>query len=139
MNATEIASLIIIVGSAGLPVLCSIKMKIIQRFKAKSITTNALITQVEKRSGQKSTYYILSLQYKNVDTGISFKGHMISASKRYKVGDTVPLMYLPDKPEIYKTDFGKWLRWIFAFSLCVFGAIMWFCYWLLHLNYTNQY
>lgn len=110
----------------------------IQRFKEKAVITTATITHTEKRTGYKSTYYLLHLQYKTIDTGIVYTGDSVSASKKHRSGDTVPLMYLAGKPAIFRTDFGKWIPWVLAFGIVFFTLIAWLCYWLLHLKHTYQ-
>jgi hypothetical protein len=135
MDRIEIVVLILISISLVLPVLCIVKMRRLKEFKKTAIVTSALIRSVERRSGYKSVYYLLTVQYGDL-TGKIFMGSAVVASKKHKPGDFVPLMYLPDNPAKYKTDFGKWLPWVLAFSLVFLGLIIWFCYWLLHIEYT---
>lgn len=117
--------------------MCVVKMYRLKRFMKNAITTSALIRSVEKRSGYRSYYYLLTIQYGDL-TGKIFTGVAIVASKKHKVGDFIPLMYSADNPAKYKTDFGKWVPWFLAFSLIFLGLIIWFCYWLLHLEYNTK-
>jgi len=49
MNSIQIAALILIVCGVALPVMCVIKMYLIEKFKKKAIFTEAVITNTEKR------------------------------------------------------------------------------------------
>ena len=135
MNPIEVVVLILILTGLLLPVLCIVKMYRLKRFRKKAIITNALIRNVERRTGHKSVYYLLTVQYGDI-AGKIFNGTVIFGSKKYRVGGFIPLMYLPGEPSKYKTDFGKGLPWVLAFSLVFLGLIIRFCYWLLQIDYT---
>ena len=135
MNGIEIAALVLISISLVLPVLCVIKIYRLRKFKKNAVVTNAMIRTIEKRTGIRgSVYYILAVQYGDI-MGKIFTGSAVT-TKKYKIGDFIPLMYLTDNPAKFKTDFGKWLPWMLAFSVVFLGLIIWFCYWLLHIEYT---
>ena len=135
MNRIQIAALILIVCGLALPVMCVIKMYLIEKFKKKAIFTKAVITNTEKRRANKGgVYYVFSLQYKVHETGTSLPGTLISG-KNLKPGETIPLMYLAANPIKYKTDFGERFSWIFGFSIIFLVLIIWFSNWLLHTGY----
>lgn len=135
MDRMQIAVLILFVAGALIPALCIIKMWMIKTFKKNAAITTATITRSEKRTGMKgAVYYMLSVQYKD-SAGRVFTGSAVGAKKNIP-GTTIPIMYNTTDPTKYKTDFGKYLPWLLGFSLIFFGLIIWFCYWLLSLEYT---
>jgi hypothetical protein len=130
---------IILISISILPLLMVlIKMRILRSFKQKAVSTTATITHVEKRSGFKgNAYYVLTLEYRTIDTGRLFTKHSIT-SKKQQAGITVPLMYLPDKPEKFSIDSGKGYPYMIVITLVFFGLILWFCTWLRSLEYTGN-
>lgn len=136
MDPIQIAALIFLLCGLALPATCIIKMHLIKKFKQKAIVTEAVIINTEKRRGYKSgVYYILSLQYKVLDTGTVFNNASAICGKNHKPGDTIPLMYLTNNPAKYRTDFGKRLSWILGFSIIFLGPMIWLSYWLLNSGY----
>ncbi len=135
MDRIQIAALIFILCGLIIPILCIIKMYIIQKFKKEAIVTDAVIINSERRHIYRGGfYYIFSLQYNVPGTAALFDAHAISP-KNLQPGDKIPLMYLADNPSKYKTDFGKRLPWIFGFSIIFLGLLTWLCYWLLNSGY----
>lgn len=135
MDRIQIAALIFVLAGALMPTLCIIKMQMIKRFKRDAVQTTALITHSERRTGLKgSVYYLLHIEYKD-NAGNVFKGWAIG-SKKNTPGGTVPVMYKAANPAKYKTDFGRYLPWVLGFSLIFLCLLVWFSYWLLHIEYT---
>jgi hypothetical protein len=135
MNPVQTAALIISTAGALPLLICFIKMYLLKKFKAKAAITTALVTASEKRRGLKnSTYYLLQIKYSAIGTGVQYSAQTIEW-KKYAAGDTIPLMYLLDKPEKFKTDFGKSLKFLLPFSIIFFSLILWFCHWLLNTGY----
>lgn len=104
-----------------------------KRFRQKAVETTAEIYAVEKRTGARSTYYIVQLKYKTIDEQVEYKGQTVF-SNRNKVKDIIPLWYKANDPSIFKTDEGKWLRWALLFAVLFFGLICWLCIWLMNLE-----
>lgn len=112
MNAIQTAALILMITSLLPLLVCLVKIHLLKKYKAKATTTTALVTASEKRRGIKnSTWYLLGIQYRLVDTGEQYTGQTISW-KKYAAGDNMPLMYLTADPGNFKTDFGQSLKWL---------------------------
>jgi hypothetical protein len=137
MNPIYAIALILICLATALPLMCLVKMHMVKKFKEKAIATTAVIIRVEKRHGTRSAYYLIQLRYKTIDTGIEYTGQTIFANKN-KVNEIIPVWYKAGDPAIFKTDSGKWLRWMLALSLLFFGLICWFSVWLLSREYTYR-
>jgi hypothetical protein len=135
MDRIQITALILILAGTAIPLMCIIKMYMINSFKKNAVITKAIINQTEKRRGMKgAVYYMLAIQYKD-HAGNIFTGLAIGA-KKHIPGSTIPIMYKTSNPAKYKTDFGKYLPWLLGFSLLFLGLLIWFAYWLLNIEYT---
>jgi len=127
----HIAAILLIIISASIPVKYFVKIHFLMQFRKKAVCTNAEIMYADKHiTYREPDCYRLQIQYKMVDKEIFYMAQTMSA-KKYKAGDILPLMYLSDRPEQFKTDFGKRLPWILAFSFLFFSIILWFCFLLL--------
>lgn len=99
---------------------------------------DATVTHAEKRNSTKGgTYYILTLEYKTLDTAQLFTVKKI-VFKKQEPGDNIPAMYMHNDPAKFSIDFGERLKYIFVFSIVFFLLIVWFCSWLNNLEYTVQ-
>ena len=138
MNTITILS-IILAALALLPlVIVLIKMKMLKVFKQKAVTTTAAITHIEKRLGSKgNAYYVLTLEYKTIDTFKTFTSYSIT-TKKYVQGSIIPLMYLAGNPAKFSIDSGKGFRYMIIICLVFFLLIVWFCIWLNGLGYTGS-
>lgn len=136
MNPAQAAALVLLLVSTLPLVVCLLKVHRLEKYKAKAIVTSAFITAVEKRSGIKSAaYYLIAVKYTLVDTGIVYAAQTISV-KKYAVGDSIPLMYIVDKPENFSTDFGQSLKWLLPLSIMLLLLVSCLCYWLLNPGLT---
>lgn len=123
MDSIQIATLIIFVCGAAVPVLCIIKMHLLNKYKRIAIVTTAIVTYAERRSAYRSGYYyVLSVQYTD-QSGILYTAKAVTA-KKTAPGDKIPLMYQSSDPANYRTDFGKGLPWLLGLSLIIFGLII---------------
>jgi hypothetical protein len=138
MNTINIAC-IILISLATMPLLMVlIKMSMLKAFKRKAISTTANITHIEKKRASKGNiYYIITLQYRTIDTARWFIKNSIT-TKKFETGQTIPLMYLPDKPEKFSIDTGKNYPYMVAFTITLLALILWFCTWLTKLGYPNR-
>jgi len=130
---------IVVLGTLSiLPLLFTlIKMRMLQNFRKKGITTTATIIHVEEHYRAKGGYYYyLTFTYKTIH-GEGYTARSVDHKKR-QPGDTIPLTYLLEKPTKFSVDNGKRLPYIAAFSIVFFFLIIWFCYWLSNLEYTQQ-
>jgi hypothetical protein len=138
MDPIQTAALILIIVSVLPLVICLIKMHLLKKYKAKAVITTASVVSSEKRRGIKnSTYYLLGINYTAIENGLQYSGQTISRKKK-EPGDTIPLMYLPDDPGNFKTDFDQVLKLMLPLSIILIGLIGWFCYWLVNIEYTYK-
>jgi hypothetical protein len=129
--------IILIVAGAVPLVLCIIKMKMLNAFKKKSVVADATVTKVEERYRYKTgIIYRATVEY------VTDKKELYIATvplfKKHVDGDTVRLMYMPDDPTKFSTDFGKRLPYFLPFTIVLFLLIIWLCVWLGNLEYTVQ-
>lgn len=135
MDVIQGAAVFFIIISLLPLAMCLIKIHLLKKYKSKATITTALVTSSEKRRGFKnSTYYLLGIQYKTIDTGKQYNGQTITR-KKHTAGDEMPLMYITNDPADFKTDFGRSLKWLLPVSIILIVMAAWFCYWLLHLDY----
>lgn len=108
----------------------------LKNFRMRGVTTVATIIHLEERYRSKGgTYYYITFTYRTIPAGESYTGRSVEY-KKHEVGQTIPLIYMPDKPEKFSVDTGKRLPYLAAFSFVFFLLITWFCYWLSNLQYT---
>ncbi len=137
MDKLQIVYFVLIGLGTLLPIICFIKMRMIAAFKQKGVLTEATITNVERKTGYKgSRYYKLTLEYKVINTGELFIGHRPYFNKK-AIGDTMPLIYMPDDPAKFSIDFGKRMPYVLAISIVFLLLIIWFCIWMSKLEYTT--
>ncbi|MBC7937721.1 MAG: DUF3592 domain-containing protein [Rhizobacter sp.] len=137
MNPINITAVVIMLLAAASPFICIVKMRINKRFRQTAIETTAQIFDVEKRTGHKSTYYIIKFHYKTIDKNIEYTGQTVFGNKN-KTGEEITIWYKADNPAVFKTDTSKSLRWALAFSLLFFGLVSWLSIWLLTQTYTYR-
>jgi Protein of unknown function (DUF3592) len=130
---------IILTGLATMPLLIVlIKMSMLKAFKQKAIRTTADITHIEKKRGSKGNiYYIITVQYRTIDTARLIIKNSIT-TKKYETSQTIPLMYLPDKPEKFSIDTGKNYPYMVVITITLLALILWFCAWLTKQWYPNR-
>jgi hypothetical protein len=129
--------IILIVAGAVPLVVCIIKMKMLNAFKKKSVVTNATVTKVEERHHYKiGIIYRATVEYKTGKEELYLV--TVPLFKKHIIGDTVRLMYMPDDPTKFSTDFGKRLPFFLLFTVVLFMLIAWLCTWLHNLEFTVQ-
>ncbi len=134
MDPIETAAWVLMLLSFLPLVICVIKMHGLKKYKAKATTTTAVVTASPKKRGFKnSTYYLLDISY-ITHTGIQYSGQTISWKKCIP-GVNIPIMYVTEDPGNFKTDFGRYLKWMLPMSIVWIFLIACFCYWLLDLDY----
>lgn len=89
----------------------------------------------KKERHKNAHYYLLDIQYV-IHAGLTYSARTISW-KKYTAGDTIPLMYLTDKPGDFRTDLGGSLKWFLPVSLIVIALVALVCYWLLSWEYIR--
>ncbi len=138
MNTITIFSIVLISLSIVPLLLCLIKMRMLKTFKQKAVSTTATITHVEVKRGFKgNAYYVLTLEYRTIDTFQLHTRYSIT-SKKHVAGSIIPLMYLPDDPMKFSIDSGKAYPYMIVICIVFFLLIVWFCYWLNNLKYNTH-
>ena len=129
--------IILIIAGAVPLVVCIIKMRLVNAFKKRSVVTSAIVTRVEEKY-----YYKTGIIYGATVKHVTGKKELyivtVPLSKKYVAGDTVRLMYMPDDPIKFSTDFGKRLSYFLPFTVVLFLLIIWLCTWLHNLEYRVQ-
>ncbi len=123
--------IIILIILAAMPaVIVLIKMKRVNAFKAKAVTTTATVMHSEKKIGFRgSTYYLLTLGYKTIDTDEAYTVKRI-VYRKHAPGDIIEAMYLPGDPSRFSIEFGKSLHIVLIITIIWFLLILGFCIWL---------
>lgn len=136
MHIITIVTIFLLALSFAPIVMVLVKMKRVKNFKQNSITVNATITHVETRRGFKgSVHYLLNIEYKPVAGSQLYKASCIEF-KKHLPGAPLPLMYMPDNPALFSTDFGKRLPYMLGICIVFFLLIAGFCIWLNSLPFS---
>lgn len=109
---------------AAFPLLLIIwRMRWAAKIKKSGIYTDSVVTHIRKfRVPRSSTMDILTLEYKDRATGRTYKGKASTAHGKYRTGDIMPVVYLPEKPSKYAVAIktGYWAVLIFCIILFLF-------------------
>jgi hypothetical protein len=115
---------ILLIVLAALPLLLTIwRMQAAATIKKKGIHTSGIITHINTiRTGRGGAIDILTLEYKDRATGRPYNGRATTVSQKYKMGDVMTVIYLPEKPSKYAIDTKKayWVVLIFCIILFLF-------------------
>ncbi|HAO45678.1 MAG TPA: hypothetical protein PLZ45_15840 [Ferruginibacter sp.] len=111
-------------------VIVLIKKKRIEAFKAKAVVTTATVLKAEKKMGFRgSTYYLLSLEYRKVNSNEVYQVKRVVYRKQ-QPGDVLPAMYLDDDPTRFSLEFGKKTGLMLIVTFIWFLLVAAFCYWM---------
>jgi len=112
----------------GLPcmlvIFISKKVKRTRSIAMHGIKVDAVITQVILQHFSKGSYDKIMLEYKD-HVHACYKASTSSKPGRYKVGDNIAAMYLPDKPADYiigDVKEGYWILLLFSVLLLLFAV-----------------
>lgn len=115
---------IALIALAAFPLVLTIwRMQRAEKIKKTGVHTDAIIIHINTiRTGRGGALDILTLEYKDRVTGHPYKGRATVNPYKYKVGDVMPVVYLPDKPAKYAIDTKKayWAVLIFCIILFLF-------------------
>jgi Protein of unknown function (DUF3592) len=113
-----------LIALAAFPLVLTIwRMQVAAKIKKKGVYTNGVITHISTiRTRPGGAIDILTLEYKDRVTGQPYNGRATVTHQKYKTGDTMPVIYLPDKPSKYAIDTKKayWAVLIFCIILFLF-------------------
>jgi hypothetical protein len=134
MNVIQIFIIVLLVLAFLPTVIVLVKMKRIKAFKAGAVKTTATVVQSEKKMGFKgNTYYLLTLEYKLIDTNQLYTVKRI-VYKKHLPGDIIEAMYMQDDPSRFSIEFGKKLHIVIIITIVWFLLIAFFCMWLYNLQ-----
>ena len=109
---------------AAFPLILTIwRMRVAATIKKNGVHTNSVVTNINRiRLPKGGSMDMLTLEYKDRATGMPYKGKATVAPGKYKIGDTMAVVYLPNKPAKYAIDTNKayWAVLIFAIILFLF-------------------
>lgn len=115
---------ILLIVLAAFPLVLTIwRMRVAATIKKNGVPATAIVTQINIiRTGKGGSIDILTLEYRNHATNQPHKGQATVSTGKYKTGDTMPVIYLPDKPSKYVIDTKKayWAFLIFCIILFLF-------------------
>ena len=115
---------IFLIALTAFPLILTIRrMLVASTIKKNGIHTDGVITHITTiRTGRGGAMDILTLEYKDRATGHPYKGKATVAPNKYQIGDTMAVVYLPEKPSKYAIDTKKayWAVLIFCIILFLF-------------------
>jgi hypothetical protein len=99
------------------------------KIKRYGVYTDSVITKIfTLRTRPGATVDILTLEYKDRATGQTYKGKATVAHLKYKIGDIMPVVYLPDRPAKYAVAI-KTAHWaILVFTIILFLFVLFAVY-----------
>ena len=118
-----------IIALAAFPLLLTIqRMRRTAHIKKKGVHVNAVVREIKTLRTSKSTLDFLILEYKERATGRSYNGKATVAHQQFKIGDSLPVAYLPDKPSKYAMG-GKSVYWVvLIFCIVLFLFVLFAVY-----------
>ena len=121
---------IVLIILAAFPLVLTIwRMRVAATIKKNGVYTNGVVTHINTiRTRPGSMIDILTLEYKDRITGQSYNGRAIVTHQKYKMGDTMPVVYLPDKPSKYAIDTKKAYRGVLVFCVILFLFVVFAVY-----------
>ena len=123
-NINMVTLYIVLIVLASFPLVLTIwRMRVAATIKKNGVYTNGVITHINTiRTRPGSMIDILTLEYKDRITGQPYKGRAIVTHQKYKMGDAMPVVYLPGKPSKYAIDTKKayWAVLVFCVILFLF-------------------
>ena len=125
-----IAIYISLIVLAAFPVALTIwRMQVAAKIKKNGLHTNGVVTHITTiRTGRGGAMDILTLEYKDRATGKPYKGRATVTPNKYKIGDTMPVVYLPEKPAKYAIDTKKAYWAVLIFSIILFLFVLFAVY-----------
>lgn len=115
---------ILLIVLAAFPLVLTIwRMRVAATIKKNGVPATAIATQINTiRTSKGGSIDILTLEYRDHITNQSHKGRATVSPRKYKIGDAMPVVYLPDKPSKYAIDTKKayWAVLIFCIILFLF-------------------
>jgi uncharacterized integral membrane protein len=121
---------ILLIALAAVPLALTIwRMRVATNIKKNGVYTIAVITRIRSlhtRPG--ASIDILTLEYRDKQFGKAYNGKATVAHQQYKMGDTIELVYLAEKPSKYAIDTKKGYTVILVFCILLFLFIVFAVY-----------
>lgn len=115
---------ILLIALGAFPLILTIwRMRAAATIKKAGVATNEVITHINTiRTGKAGAMDILTLEYKDRLTNHPYNGGATVTHQKYKPGDIMPVIYLPDNPSKYAVDLktAYWVVLIFCILLFLF-------------------
>lgn len=93
---------IFLIALAAFPLILTIqRMRRTAHIKKNGVHVNAIVTQIKTLRTGKTTLDLLILEYKERATGRSYNAKATVAHQKHKIGDSLPVAYLREKPSKY--------------------------------------
>jgi hypothetical protein len=120
--------LLIALGAFPL-VLTTWRMRVAAAIKKNGVPANSVVTHITTfRTGKGGAMDILTLEYKDSLTNHAHKGKATVTPGKYKVGDTMPVRYLADRPSKYAIDTNTVYWAVLVFSIVLFLFVVFAVY-----------
>jgi Protein of unknown function (DUF3592) len=129
-----------LIALAAFPLVLIIwKMRVAAKIKKNGVYTDGVITNIVTiRTGRGGSMDMLTLEYKDRATGKPYKAKATVTPYKYKIGNTIPVVYLPDKPAKYTID-TKGAYWgILIFCIILFLFVIFAVYKINEMAQSGQ-
>lgn len=121
---------ILLIVVAAFPLLLTAqRMRRAANIKKNGILSNAVVKEIRTvRSGKGGAMDILVMEYKDRVTGQPYNAKATVTHQKFKIGDNLPIAYLPDKPSKYAIDLKNAYWAILIFSILLFLFVLFAVY-----------
>jgi hypothetical protein len=121
---------ILLIVLAAFPLLLTAqRMRRAATIKKNGVHSNAVVKEIRTvRPGKGGAMDILILEYKDRVTGHSYNAKATVAHQKFKIGDNLPIAYLPDKPSKYAVDVKNAFWAVLIFSIVLFLFVLFAVY-----------
>ena len=134
-----IAIYISLIALAAFPLVLTIRrMHVAKKIKKKGTPTTGVINHINSIRTGRGAIDILTLEYKDTVTGQAYKAKATVSPYKYKIGDTMEIVYLPDKPSKYAIDSKGGYLGILIFCIILFLFVLFAVYKIDEMVRTGQ-
>lgn len=126
MTAIYIALILL----AASPLVLTIRrMRVAARVKKNGVHTNGVVINIRAiRMVRGGSMDILTIEYKDRATGQPYNAKATVTPFKYKLGDTMDIVYLPDEPSKYAMDTKGGYTGLLIFCIIIFLFILFAIY-----------
>jgi hypothetical protein len=131
---------ILLILLSAFPLVLTIwRMRNAARIKKKGVTATAVVTHINTVRGKGGAIDILAMEYRDSLTNQPYKAKATVTHGQKKIGDTMTIFYLPDKPSKYAIDNKKAYWVILIFCVLLFLFIIFVVYKLGNSTNSSQF